>query len=1488
MTRLLATALIGGLLMAGGAGIAQPADGLIGHWGFDEGRGDLTGDSSGEANDADVWGAEWVKGDFGTALHFTGSDSYVSVPSAEGLDGSDELSVEAWVMWEGVGRYPNIISGGRWSPGGFLVFVVDDTCAFRMGNPERGASDPRGGWSEISAPLVNKIELGRWYHLAATFSRPTITTYVDGKQVGSAQWDYPVGFAGELLFGKWGGGESHEGLIDEVRIHNRALTADEVEGACLAEMPRRESPVAYEVIPVTDQRGPVVATVETEFVRLEIDDRARCVALIDKRDGVDRLGRPVPLASLRAGGKTLRRTKCTADGNDLRVEFGNSQAEVVIRLVPMDRYVVFEVVSVEGEELEELTFLTLQPESARFHNTMSGFAGDDDFGTCVRALNLQTNVTVRGNPLVIRAMAYEQHGFAGAKAALVAGPTDGLIGALQEMVNEQGTPVSDRGGPWAMESEATRGSYLFSYVSEDNVEAWIDLAKRGGFTTIHFSGWSQTLGHYEPRASVFPNGLAGMKEAVRKIHAAGLKAGMHTLTGCIATNDSWVTPVPHPDLAPDANYTLAEAMDAESKTILTEEQPGRHDVIWSYSGGGNVIRIGDELIHYAAISDQEPFGFTDCTRGAFGTTVSAHEAGAAADHLRQRYLAFYPEDGSELLGEVADAIAKVYNECEMDQIYMDGAEGMGTWHGVQTMRNAIYERLERPAIVEASEWGHWSWYYHSRVGAWDHPKWGLKQFADMHCGDIPTYRQGGLVQAQLGWWVINGPSGFSPAEKPDEIEYFAAKVLANDVPMSIQGIGAVGRPANARMSEYLTTVGQYERLRLARYFSPEMLDTVREPGDDFRLRQADDGEWEFVPTEYLEHKVTDRADGSDAWTVSNSHAEQPAKVRIEALWSAQDYDSDGAIVMSEFESVDELPVRANAGGVTQSIERVTDDVKAGGASLKFSATNANGERRGAWAKAGRKFLPHINLGQRDAMGVWIKGDGKGELLNIQLSCPREYSHAYAEHYVTIDFEGWRYVELLLRERSAAEYRDHVWPYFSQHGIFRNRLITDHVSEMTLYLNDLPANDTATILLSPIKAVRTQRVVLDKPTLTVNGEALTIPTRLGSGSYIELTDSGDCRVYDERCELVERVEIEDDLPSLRAGDNEIAFTCEGPDGLPARAAVTVVAEGPALRGKAPDGQIDWSHMAEELDLPRKIWALDGAQNEWDIISRSNGAQLGLELKVDAVGSRGDAYEDAGALAVESFDDVGFFADSAENEFAKYVHDAEQSGISNKPGVTQSMTASTDVVKVGRSSALYSATSTREDGGGWSARGRRFAELMDLSGYQGLGCWLHGDGKGESLKLQFRDDEGAWHDMVTRVNFTGWKYVEFDIANAKLDLSKIEYLIIYFNGIPGGQTVTCHVDDVRALPALEGVKRPALTIGGREIVFPVEMAAGDRLVLDGAGNCALHRGRGSETVVPEGKWPKLKAGPNAVKFALDPTSAERYQVTVSLAKTYGGRR
>ena len=221
-----------------------PAKGLLGHWRFESGQGAVAKDGSGHGRDGKIHDGQWAKGRFGTALRFNGETTHVVLPHLADLDGSDELTVAAWVFWEGTGRYPNILTGGAWNPGGFLLFVSDDYCSFRMGKPGEKAWELRKNWQEVGATLVKPFELGRWYHLAATFKRPVITTYVDGNAVGSASWDFPVGQTGDLVLGKWaldqGKTQSHHGLIDEVAIYNRALSADEVKAHYDREAPKRK------------------------------------------------------------------------------------------------------------------------------------------------------------------------------------------------------------------------------------------------------------------------------------------------------------------------------------------------------------------------------------------------------------------------------------------------------------------------------------------------------------------------------------------------------------------------------------------------------------------------------------------------------------------------------------------------------------------------------------------------------------------------------------------------------------------------------------------------------------------------------------------------------------------------------------------------------------------------------------------------------------------------------------------------------------------------------------------------------------------------------------------------------------------------------------------------------------------------------------------------------------------------------------------------
>lgn len=1144
-------------------------EGLLGHWTFDEGQGEVAGDRSGHEHHGEIWDAEWVRGNFGTALKFNGHGAYVAIPEISKLDGVNALTVEAWVLWEGTGKYPNIVSGGTWSPGGFLLFVNNRQCSFRMGRPNVSASVTPSEWREVGVPLLASFKEGQWVHLAATFQRPVITTYVDGQPVATGKWDHPVAQRNDLLIGKWSGA-THQGLIDEVKVFNRARSADEILAGYRAQADRRSTTPAgrpmYETIPRAAPLAVAAKTFQNDFATLAIGRHGRCTALIDRQTDENQLLRSTALVSIKQAGSIHRRCVCAWENGKLVFRFAKAKTSVTVDVEEKPAYFVFDVVSVEGPGVEEVTFVHLNLEERRHVHAMSGLAADERFSVCLRTLNLETQVRVGGNPPELTATAFREHGLDRGRAALVACPTPAARPVLRELVRNEDLPYSELGGAFALDAAPNRGSYVFANVSESTIDRWIALARRGGIDCIHMNGWAKSLGHYEPRETAFPRGLESLKDIVRKIHDAGLKAGIHTLTGCISPHDSWVRPVPDRRLATDGTFTLAAGLDAGSTRIPTAGPPGDYPTVWAYSSRGNCIRIDDELIQYSAIANEPPYGFQNALRGAFGTRPAAHEQGAQVHHLIARYGCFIPDEHSTLVNEVADAIAHVYNTCDLDQIYMDGAEAMRGWYGIARMREAIYTRLQRPALVEASCWDHHSWPFHSRVGAWDHPKWGLKRFADDHLRAVEQYRKACLLEAQLGWWVVLGPDRDWDMERPDEIEYLCAKALGHDVPLSFQSVAVNGRPPNARQDEYFTLIGQYERLRQANYFDEAVLAKLREERQEFHLAQAPDGEWELVPTDYVQHKVTGLSDGSNEWTVPNRYAVQPMRLRLHALYSPYPYDDEQSLQLVEFTSDDEFVPSGTAPGVQCALRSATDPRKGGAASGRLTGMNRCTSPRGAWGRFVKTFDPVKNMTPHDAIGLWVHGDGEGEVINLQLTNLPEYFRTLDDHQIKVDFQGWRYVELLMRERDAAAYHDHQWPYGAHCVLHRSPLVRHVVSGLTVYVNHLPPAKEVTCYLGPIRALRTRKVVLRNPTIEAGGRRLVFPVALESGMVIEFDSMDDCRLYDERGSLLQRLEPQGEVPFLGAGENRVLFTCEGTRGFRSRAEVTVAPRGPRLRGR----------------------------------------------------------------------------------------------------------------------------------------------------------------------------------------------------------------------------------------------------------------------------------------------------------------------------------
>jgi len=1181
---------------------------------LDEGAGTLAADRSSSQLEGELTNVQWAKGEFGTAARFGGSGASIDLPPVPGLNGAAQCTVSAWVVWEGTGRYPNLLTTHTWSPGGLMLFVSDQSCSFRMGRPGQRAGVPGNAWTETSASMLGALPMRQWVHVCAVFAMPQITTYVNGKDVGQASWPYPVEADG-IRIGAWTGDVSHNGLIRDVRIYTRAMSAAEV--AALAQEPAKAS-AAYTLVDESKTPQPLAASFENRHATLAIDVWGRVVSLRSKPLGRELLARPQKLVSVRLkDGRQMTARKASFQEGLLTFEFPRGEGTAVLALEPRDDYFTFTVRALTVPEVDSLTFFNLPVTADKYRGAMANMLSDDTDAVCLRGYELPVETGIGGSPAALRVGTTAEHGLTGWRAGLAAGPKQQMPGMLRAMAVEAGVPASKLGGPWSLGAETNRGSYLFADLTRASVDDWIEVARRGGFTHIHIHGWWATLGHYEVNRSHFPKGLDDLKETVDRIHAAGLKAGVHTLTACIDPRDAWVTPEASPHLIATASYTLARPMTPTDTVIYVNEKPSAdHDVVFTYMSNGNAIRIGTEIVQYGEVVSESPYAFARCQRGAFKTRPAAHAAGERADYLQQRYIAFYPQPGSPLAEELAERIAGVINTCALDQLYFDGSEGMMSRYGIDFMRHAIFQRFRGEVLAEASCHGAHNWWFHSRIGAWDHPVWAAKRFHDLHVASAGQARDADLLEPQMGWWAPRGPSAQARGHFLDEMEYFGAKNLGLDAAMSVQGVNVSHQPLGFHMEKQFTALGWYERLRLARYFDPATVARIAVPGDEFRLRQGADGAWQFIPVTMAAHRISAVGNGSEKWVGRNPFAEQPLAARIEALFSVAPYDNPKRVLVADFADLAAFQRSTSSAAVSLDLTEAQGELRGGERNLRLRAENKAAQRRGAWTKASLSFpAPYRNLGGTGALGVWVKGDGKGALLNLQLGTPREYMSALSDHYVTLDFTGWRYVELLLRERDVERMADYQWPYGGHYNIYRNPLDVAHVSNLNVYLNDLPVGQSTEVVLGPIVALPVQPAELKNPAITVNGRTLVLPVTMKSGDFLEIEPSGVCTHHDDRGNPLALLHPADSAtwPVLRQGENAIALDCERPEGLNSRAEVTLIASGTPFGTANPREKIGWQHLAREYEMPRWIAAPQGPENAWDLPVRP-GEQARLEIEL----------------------------------------------------------------------------------------------------------------------------------------------------------------------------------------------------------------------------------------------------------------------------------
>ncbi|MBI2190604.1 MAG: hypothetical protein HYU36_01300 [Planctomycetes bacterium] len=914
---------------------------------------------------------------------------------------------------------------------------------------------------------------------------------------------------------------------------------------------------------------------QNDCLEYVISPEGKNLHFIDRRTGCDYLQAdpPSPFARVKKGGQDHDSGKVCAAGSSLAVEFPSAGVRAEFRVLTRPRYFILEVASLTGESVEELLFghvpLALQG------------CPDEPFAACALALNLQTNVPgLPGPSRLLRALCYPRFGFAGAQAALVACPPGEMREALQEAVlAAPDLPHSPLGGPWALDAPINEGSYLFNFgnVTEETVGDWIELLKKLGMSQLDFHGGrSFRFGDCRPDPAMYARGLASLRAVIARLHDAGIAAGLHTYAFFMDKRCPWVTPVPDPRLGKDARFTLARALAADEAIVPVEEPTGHMSAITGFFVRNSAtLQVEDELITYTGVSKDSPFGFTGCTRGALGTRPSPHPRGSPAHHLKECFGLFAPDGDSTLLGEVASCTAEAFNECGFDMMYLDALDGEDVlggpengWHYGSKFVFELWRRLHKPALMEMSTFHHHLWTVRSRLGAWDHPTRSHKKFIDIHVRANEDCRRI-FLPAHLGWWAVKtweGPQG--EPTYPDDIEYLCGKALGTDTGLSLMGIEPGSMASSPALARLAVIFQRYETLRCARAVPEAVKARLRVPGEEFRLvEQPGGGGWRFRPVEYARHKLeASHGSGRHGWQVRNRFGPQPLRCRIEALFSAEPYDSDRNRLVADFHDPLRIGDSRAQEGVTAGIEPGdAPDMTLAGCG-RFTAMNSRPERRGSWASVTRRFSPPLNLKDHRALGVWVHGDGQGEVLNFQLRSPEHVTGAIGDHYVIVDFLGWRYISLI--EPEGERYDDYAWPYGSIYSIYRESVDFAQIESLSLWYNHLPPGRPVACWISPVRALPLAKACIRNPGIEAGGRTLLFPSEIETGCCLEGESASEYVLYGPRGERLREVEPRGDPPILAEGVNSVAFVSEPREGAaPVRARVTVIAEGPFLGGSS---------------------------------------------------------------------------------------------------------------------------------------------------------------------------------------------------------------------------------------------------------------------------------------------------------------------------------
>ncbi len=186
--------------------------GLISWWKAENNALDAIGTNNGTLTN----GTTFAAGKAGTAFSFDGIDDLVTTPS---INAGSKFSVEFWLFPARSAAYEHLVSNSGGSSNYGDLYFKDDHIEYWQGGVQRAST------------AVGSVPLSTWSHIALTCDNGVDLVYINGV-LFAVSVSHTETFNNPLVFGYTNAPSNNhfKGMLDEISLYNRAITAQEVNG----------------------------------------------------------------------------------------------------------------------------------------------------------------------------------------------------------------------------------------------------------------------------------------------------------------------------------------------------------------------------------------------------------------------------------------------------------------------------------------------------------------------------------------------------------------------------------------------------------------------------------------------------------------------------------------------------------------------------------------------------------------------------------------------------------------------------------------------------------------------------------------------------------------------------------------------------------------------------------------------------------------------------------------------------------------------------------------------------------------------------------------------------------------------------------------------------------------------------------------------------------------------------------------------------------